>query len=148
MEKGKYANLTTGQLHKRIKFASILLWIFIAAVVLDISALIYNLIIGKGFNNVLFVTAATCMVISLPMIGRCPCTQGKFVMVVAPGHAHLHTIKILHRDNFLAKVPGLCPDAASGNTISLHCRAVRHQRWQSATNSVKENYSPVKEDHK
>jgi hypothetical protein len=105
-------------------------------------------------------------------------------MAVAPGHAHLHTIKILHldyflaprqlvprhcasahlpvscnrdsfpatyqlctttrvmlnkistwtaktraipslhRDSFLAKVPGPCPVLSSGNTTSLYCRAV------------------------
>jgi hypothetical protein len=33
----------------------------------------------------------------------------------------------LHRDNFLAKVPGLCPDAASVNAYLLYCRAVRHK---------------------
>jgi hypothetical protein len=30
----------------------------------------------------------------------------------------------LHRDSFLAKVPGFNPDAASGNTTSPYCRAV------------------------
>jgi len=30
----------------------------------------------------------------------------------------------LHRDNLLAKEPGLCPVLASGNTTSLYCRAV------------------------
>jgi len=116
----------------------------------------------------------------------CSCTQDKFVMVFAPGHAHLHAIKNLHRDNSLASrqivprhcasarnqlckrgqvrgsdqtctathvmlnknctrtaksapyppctvtalwprrggVPGLCPDASSGNTTSPYCRAV------------------------
>jgi len=29
------------------------------------------------------------------------CTQDKFVMVLAPGNAHLHTLKILHRDKLL-----------------------------------------------
>jgi hypothetical protein len=33
-------------------------------------------------------------------------------------------IPSLHRDSFSAKVPGFCPDAASGNTTSLYCRAV------------------------
>ena len=33
-------------------------------------------------------------------------------------------IPSLHRDSFLAKVTGLCPDAASGNATSLYCRAV------------------------
>jgi hypothetical protein len=31
-------------------------------------------------------------------------------------------IPSLHRDSFSAKVPGLCPDAASGITTSLYCR--------------------------
>jgi hypothetical protein len=114
----------------------------------------------------------------------CSCTQDKFIMVVTPGHAHMHAIEILHRDkflpprqfvprhcasalhqlcnrgqihgsdknctaiapalnkiytmtaktraipslhrdNFLAKVPGHCPVLSSGNTTSLYCRAVR-----------------------
>jgi hypothetical protein len=38
--------------------------------------------------------------------------------------AKTHAIPSLHRDCFLPKVPGLCPDAASGNTTSLYCRAV------------------------
>ena len=33
-------------------------------------------------------------------------------------------IPSLHRDNFLAKEPGLCPVLASGNTTSPYCRAV------------------------
>jgi hypothetical protein len=39
--------------------------------------------------------------------------------------AKTHAIPSLHRDSFLAKVPGLCPDAASGNAYLLYCRAVR-----------------------
>jgi hypothetical protein len=38
--------------------------------------------------------------------------------------AKTHAIPSLHRDNFLAKVPGLNPVLASGNTTSLYCRAV------------------------
>ena len=34
----------------------------------------------------------------------------------------------LHRDSFLAKVPGPCPVLASGNTTSPYCRAVSSQR--------------------
>jgi hypothetical protein len=34
--------------------------------------------------------------------GRCSCTQDLFVMRVKPGLAHLHAIKILHHDKFLA----------------------------------------------
>jgi len=38
--------------------------------------------------------------------------------------AKTRAIPFLHRDRFLAKVPGLCSDAASGNTTSPYCRAV------------------------
>jgi hypothetical protein len=38
--------------------------------------------------------------------------------------AKTRAIPSLHRDKFLAKVPGHCPDAASGNTTSPYCRAV------------------------
>jgi hypothetical protein len=62
----------------------------------------------------------SCFLLSCLPAGRCSCTQDKFVKVLAPGHAHLHAIKILHRDSFLAKVPGPdsyrdCPVLASGN---------------------------------
>jgi flagellar basal body-associated protein FliL len=71
MEKGKFGNFTTNQLQKRKKYALILLVILIAAVVLDVSALIYILVIGKGFHNTLFVTAAACIVILIPIyIGK------------------------------------------------------------------------------
>jgi len=36
--------------------------------------------------------------------------------------AKTRAIPSLHRDSFLPKVSGLCPDAASGNTTSLYCR--------------------------
>ena len=71
MEKGKLSNLTTKQLQKRKKYASVLLVILVAAVVLDGSVLIYNLIIGNGFINALFVPAAACFVILIPIyIGK------------------------------------------------------------------------------
>jgi hypothetical protein len=38
--------------------------------------------------------------------------------------AKTRAIPSLHRDNFSAKEPGLCPVLASGNTTSLYCRAV------------------------
>jgi hypothetical protein len=41
--------------------------------------------------------------------------------------AKTHAIPSLHRDNFLAKVSGLCPDASSGSATSLYCRAVSIQ---------------------
>jgi hypothetical protein len=47
------------------------------------------------------------------------CTLDKFVMTVAPGHPHLYAIKIMHRDNFLAKVPGLCPVLSSSNAYEI-----------------------------
>ena len=67
MEKGKFANLTTKQLQKRKKCAFILLVILIAAVVLDGSVLIYNLVTGKGFLNTLFAAASACIVIIIPI---------------------------------------------------------------------------------
>ena len=71
MEKGKLANLTTKQLQNRKKYASVLLVILVAAVVLDGSVLIYNLVIGNGFINALFVPAAACFVILIPIyIGK------------------------------------------------------------------------------
>ena len=38
--------------------------------------------------------------------------------------AKTRAIPSLHRDSFLAKVPGLGPVLASGNTTSPYCRAV------------------------
>jgi hypothetical protein len=35
------------------------------------------------------------------ILNFCSCTQDKFLMVVAPGHAHLPAIEILHRDKLL-----------------------------------------------
>lgn len=71
MEKVKFGNLTTNQLLKRKKYALILIAILIAAVVLDVSALIYLLVIGKGFHNALFITAAACIIICMPIyIGK------------------------------------------------------------------------------
>jgi hypothetical protein len=67
MGKGNYADLTAKQLLKRKKYASILLVILIAAVVLDGAALIYNLVIGKGFINTLFVLITACIVIFIPI---------------------------------------------------------------------------------
>jgi hypothetical protein len=67
MEKEKYANLTTKQLQKRNKYASILLMLLIAAVVIDGSVLIYNIVIGNGFINTLFVPIAACIVIFIPI---------------------------------------------------------------------------------
>lgn len=67
MEKGEITNLTIKQLQKRKKYATILLVILIAAIVLDGSALIYNLVIGKGFINALFVAATACIVIFIPI---------------------------------------------------------------------------------
>ncbi len=43
-----------------------------------------------------------------------PAPQDKFVMVLAPGHAHLPAIKILHRDKILVPrqlVPRHCASA-------------------------------------
>ena len=67
MEKGNYASLTTKKLRERKKYASILLVILIAAIVLDGLVLIYNLVIGNGFINTLFVGIAVCVVIFIPI---------------------------------------------------------------------------------
>ena len=60
------------------------------------------------------------------LLNFCSYTQDRFVMVLALGHptslryigqsAHLHAIKILHRDNLPAKVPGSCSGLTSGKT--------------------------------
>ena len=68
MEKGKYANLTTRELQKRKKFAFVLSIILIAAVVLDGSALIYNLFAGKGFKSALFIVTVACLVVCMPIL--------------------------------------------------------------------------------
>jgi uncharacterized membrane protein len=71
MEKGNFSNLTTRQLQKRNKYAFILLVILIAAVVFDGTILIYNVVIGKGFFNALFVAAAACIIVLIPIyIGK------------------------------------------------------------------------------
>jgi hypothetical protein len=46
--------------------------------------------------------------------------------------AKTRAIASLHRDKFLAKVPGSCPDASLANATSLYCRAVMLKR-QHAT---------------
>jgi membrane protein YdbS with pleckstrin-like domain len=67
MKKEKFANLSTKQLQKRKKYAFILLVTLIAAVVLDVSVLIYNFVIGKAFFYALFVVAAICIVVFIPI---------------------------------------------------------------------------------
>ena len=37
-----------------------------------------------------------------PLLNFCSCIQDNFVILAAPGHAHLLAIKILRRDKFLA----------------------------------------------
>ena len=63
----KLENLTTEQLRKRKKSASILLVILIAGVVLDSSVLIFVLIVGDGFNISLIGAAIACFVIYIPI---------------------------------------------------------------------------------
>ena len=67
MENKKLEKFTTEKLRSRKRIASVLIVVIITAVVLDISMLIYDLIIGKGFNISLFVTATACFVISIPI---------------------------------------------------------------------------------
>ncbi|TNE51145.1 MAG: hypothetical protein EP344_16625 [Bacteroidetes bacterium] len=67
MGNDKYSNLTTKQLQNRKKYASILLVVLTFAVVLAGSVQVYNLVNGKGFINTLFVSAAACFVIFIPI---------------------------------------------------------------------------------
>jgi hypothetical protein len=57
--------------------------------------------------------------------------------------AKTRAIPSLHRDNFSAKVPGLCPVLASGNTTSLYCRAV----VRNATRTPRYITNPKIESH-
>jgi hypothetical protein len=58
-----------------------------------------------------------------------PCTATRIMLnKICTLTAKTRAIPSLHRDNFLAKVPGPCPVLSSGNTTSLYCRAVR---WHS-----------------
>ena len=66
MEKRKYTNLTTKQLQKR-KQCTRLISDLDCCVMIDESMLIYNLVIGKGFINTLFVPAVACIIIFLPI---------------------------------------------------------------------------------
>ena len=71
METEEYANRTHKQLLQRKKYANILLVILIAAAILVGVALIYNLVIGNGFINTLFVPIAGCILILIPIyIGK------------------------------------------------------------------------------
>ncbi len=53
------------------------------------------------------------------------CTAARIMLnKICTMTAKTRAIPSLHRDNFPAKVLGLCPVLASGNTTSLYCRAV------------------------
>jgi hypothetical protein len=67
MAREQLGDYSTERLIKRKKTASILLVILIAAIVLDSAALIYELILGNGFQTYLFVPAAACLVIAIIM---------------------------------------------------------------------------------
>ena len=67
MENKKLEKITTEKLRSKKKIASILIVVLITAVVGDVSMLIYDLIIGKGFNISLFVPAIACFVILIPI---------------------------------------------------------------------------------
>ncbi len=54
-----------------------------------------------------------------------PCTATHVMLnKICTRTAKTRAIPSLHRDSFVAKVPGPCPDASSGNATSLYCRAV------------------------
>ena len=51
------------------------------------------------------------------VLSGCSCPQDSFVMVLAPGYAHLSAIMILHLDSFLASrylVPHVAPPVGQG----------------------------------
>jgi hypothetical protein len=51
------------------------------------------------------------------LLNFCSYTQDKFVIRVKPGHAHLHAIKFLYLDKFLAP----------RQIVPRHCASARHQ---------------------
>jgi hypothetical protein len=53
------------------------------------------------------------------------CTQDKFIMVLAPGHAHLASIIILHRDRFLASINLLPRHCTSALTLLFNRGQIR-----------------------
>ena len=67
MAREQLEDIGAERLIKRKKTASILLVILIAAIVLDSAALIYELILGNGFQTYLFVPAVSCFVIAIIM---------------------------------------------------------------------------------
>jgi ABC-type lipoprotein release transport system permease subunit len=67
MAREQLEDISAERLIKRKKTASILLVILIAAIVLDSAALIYELILGNGFQTYLFVPAVSCFVIAIIM---------------------------------------------------------------------------------
>ena len=67
MAREQLEDIVAERLIKRKKTASILLVILIAAIVLDSAALIYELILGNGFQTYLFIPAVSCFVIAIIM---------------------------------------------------------------------------------
>ena len=67
MAREQLEDIVAERLIKRKMTASILLVILIAAIVLDSAALIYELILGNGFQTYLFVPAVSCFVIAIIM---------------------------------------------------------------------------------
>ena len=67
MAREQLEDISAERLIKRKKTTSILLVILIAAIVLDSAALIYELILGNGFQTYLFVPAGACLVIAVIM---------------------------------------------------------------------------------
>jgi predicted permease len=67
MVKEEIKKLTNRQLQKRKKLSTAILIILITAAVLNGALVIYDLIIGDGFNSSLFIPAIACLVIALPI---------------------------------------------------------------------------------
>jgi hypothetical protein len=65
MAREQIEDISIERLIKRKKIASTLIVILIAAIVLDSAALIYELILGNGFQTYLFFPAGACLVIAI-----------------------------------------------------------------------------------
>ena len=67
MKKEKLEKTHTQQLRKTRKFGRLAIMLLIAAFVLDVFVLVYDVIIGDGFTISLFVSAVACFVIFIPI---------------------------------------------------------------------------------
>jgi len=65
----------------------------------------------------------------------CSCSQDKFLTILAPGHAHLHAIKILHRDSFLASIKIVPRHVYNSQALYPDWKNMRHRYPKVALNT-------------